>query len=401
MSLSPEGAAGADDFEPSYPIAELDRRFYAFTIDRLGAWLLYALSGLIAWRLLFSQDRVLLGVIWSVATVLLVGLAFALMTGMTGSSPGRAGLGLRVVNEGTGMPIGVGSAFLRTAILGVGTLPTFGLGVATLAWTAAMDPGRQRRGWHDQLAGSVVVDIREVTPDEVPDHRVSSHIVNLTAMRLVPAPAAPEPTPIPAARPRPPQPDVDDSPMTAPAAELAQEPPSKTQDRPGEGTGAGIEAAITPTPPAQDPPPPVPVPNTPPPLLATPPATALLDSGRTSVRASAANAPLRWRVLFDTGESLLVEGLGLVGRGPTARPGEPVRHLVALPSTDMSLSKTHGQFHLAPDGVLAVMDRGSTNGSVLVRQGLSRDLLPGKPATVLEGDQVQFGDRTMTVVREA
>ncbi len=47
-----------------------------------------------------------------------------------------------------------------------------------------------------------------------------------------------------------------------------------------------------------------------------------------------------------------------------------VHHLVALPSADMSLSKTHAQVGVAPDGALVVMDRGSTNGSVLVRHGV-------------------------------
>ena len=47
------------------------------------------------------------------------------------------------------------------------------------------------------------------------------------------------------------------------------------------------------------------------------------------------------------------------------------------------------------------MDRGSTNGSVLVRQGVSRQLAPGKPATLVDGDKVVFGDREMIVTREA
>jgi len=107
-----------------------------------------------------------------------------------------------------------------------------------------------------------------------------------------------------------------------------------------------------------------------------------------------------WRVTFDSGETLLVEGLGLVGRRPEGRAGEPVRHVVPLASENMSISKTHAQFHLASDGTLVVMDRGSTNGSILVRQGVSRELSAGKPATLLDGDRVLFGDRQMHVSRE-
>ena len=67
----------------------------------------------------------------------------------------------------------------------------------------------------------------------------------------------------------------------------------------------------------------------------------------------------------------------------------------------MSLSKTHAQFQVVADGVLVAMDRGSTNGSVLLRQGVSRDLTAGRPTTLLDGDHVRFGDRIMTVAREA
>ncbi len=68
----------------------------------------------------------------------------------------------------------------------------------------------------------------------------------------------------------------------------------------------------------------------------------------------------------------------------------------------MSLSKTHAQFQVAPDGALVVMDRGSTNGSVVVRGRASpATCRPGKPTTLLGGDLVRFGDRTMTVTRES
>ena len=108
---------------------------------------------------------------------------------------------------------------------------------------------------------------------------------------------------------------------------------------------------------------------------------------------------MRWRVAFDTGEELDVEGLVLVGRRPEPRPGEPVGRLLALASSDMSLSKTHAQFQVVPDGALVVMDRGSTNGSVLVRGGLFKRLDGGRPATLKHGDRVRFGDREMTVAR--
>ncbi|MDO9456271.1 FHA domain-containing protein, partial [Nocardioides sp.] len=111
-------------------------------------------------------------------------------------------------------------------------------------------------------------------------------------------------------------------------------------------------------------------------------------------------ATARWRVSFDTGETFVVEGLALVGRRPEPRVGELVKHLVPLRSSDMSVSKTHAQFQVVPDGALVVMDRGSTNGSVVVRQGVSKSLTAGRPSTLLDGDTVRFGDRTMIVAKD-
>jgi uncharacterized RDD family membrane protein YckC len=313
------------------PVAELDRRFYAFALDRAVAWTLYAVAGIGAWWWFFRDDDPWPGVAAVLAVVVLVNLLFAVLLGAQGVSPGKAAMGLRVVDHGDGSPIGVGRALLRIVVVGTSTLPMLGLGVATLAWTAVEDRSRERRGWHDHVTGSLVVDVRPRVVAEVEQDDRPRHVVNLTAMRLMPQPAPPPPTPPPPPPPVPPQ----------------------VQPRPV-------------------PPPPV----------------------RRPVTAGS------WRVTFDSGESLVVEGLGLVGRRPEGRPGEPVRHVVPLSSENMSISKTHAQFHLASDGTLVVMDRGSTNGSILVRQGVSRELSAGKPATLLDGDRVLFGDRQMHVSRE-
>ena len=177
------------------------------------------------------------------------------------------------------------------------------------------------------------------------------HVVNLTAMRLVPAPPQPA---APAAPRRAPRPPVVATPPPAPAA-----PEAAPVGVPESQRTARRSPVVTPT---------------------------GVETG--------------WVLAFDTGEKVPVDGVVLVGRRPSARPGEAVRHLVALPSQDMSLSKTHAQIGVAGDGALVVMDRGSTNGSVLTRQGVSRPLSGGKPTTLLEGDLVRFGDRSMEVSRQ-
>ena len=350
---------------PPFPAAELDRRFYAFAIDRLIAWTLDAMVAVAAYRLLVAEGSVLAGVAVVVATVVVVGAGFSLLQGLQGFTPGKAVLGLRVLHVGSGTPIGLVPALQRALILGLAALPTFGLGLATLAWTAVMDRDRQRRGWHDHVTESVVVDIRPAPVEETVVEQGPRHIVNLTAMRLVPAaaPQAPAPTAPPVSRPAPRPTTPADTPAT-----------TDTPD------GNGADGLRAPLGPAADPP---------------------AGAGSTVVREGAGPTTLRWRVAFDTGETLVVDGLALIGRRPQPRTGERVHHLVPLTSRDMSLSKTHAQIQVAPDGVLVVLDRGSTNGSVVVRGGVSRELPPGQPTTLLAGDVVRFGDRTMTVGKES
>lgn len=396
----------------TYPIAELERRFYAFAMDRLITWGLYVLAGVVSWLVLGDRPWTLVGI---VAGVMVLGwLALAVMTGVSGSTPGKSAVGLRVVHHGTGTPIGVGPALLRSLVVAAASLPTFGIGLATLAWTAVEDRGRQRRGWHDHVASSVVVDVRpvEVVTESVDDS--PRHVVNLTAMRLIPAPAveppvfqAPPPMtrPAPESRPQPTPPPAS-APAPAPAArraQPAQSGPTQAPSAPQHPATRQPPAPAGPAPAPHHPVPPAPAPQQP--VIHRPPVD---DPGRTVVRprpgaghgASAPAGP-RWRVRFDDGQTFVVEGMVLVGRRPEPRAGEAVWHLVPLASTDMSVSKTHAQFAPAPDGALVVMDRGSTNGSTLTRQGVSRQLSPGKPATLVDGDTVAFGDRSMEVRREA
>jgi uncharacterized RDD family membrane protein YckC len=384
----------ADAPATTYPIAELERRFYAFAIDRLLTWGGCAVVGVLAWLALGDEPLAVVGV---VGAVLVLGwLALAVMTGVAGTTPGKSAVGLRVVHHGTGTPVGVGPALLRSVVVATASLPTFGIGLATLAWTAVEDRGRQRRGWHDHLASSVVVDVRpvEVVTESVDDS--PRHVVNLTAMRLIPAPAVEQPdfqVPAPVSRPAP-----EPRPSQVPAA---------SQPRPS-GRHEGPPHLPYPAPPAAAPAQHQQRPPDPQAHLQRPagPGHPGDDPGRTVVRRRpdvAAGAPTgpRWRVTFDDGHSFVVEGMVLVGRRPEPRSGEPVWQLVPLTSADMSVSKTHAQLAPAPDGALVVTDRGSTNGSTVTRQGMSRQLPPGRPTTLVDGDTVSFGDRVMAVRREA
>ncbi|MFJ2757868.1 RDD family protein [Nocardioides sp. NPDC087217] len=369
-------------------IAEPDRRFYAFAIDRVIAWAIFAAAGFAAWLIFFRNDNLLPGVGLIAGVVLGVWLVGTVLTGSGGKTPGKMALGLRVVSDDSGAagrPIGVGKAFVRQALLGLCTIPTLGIGTATFAWVAAMDDRGRRQGWHDRRAGSVVVDVRPPAVVEAEEEAPAPRrIVNLTTMRLKQAEATPER----AERPQTPAAPTQSPAAQAPAAQAAAEAQAAQTIVPGM---ISRQAPPAPMPPA--PAPPTPAPPAPPLAQPAPPPPP--------VPAPQPAATARWRVTFDTGQSFVVEGLAIVGRGPEPRPGEEVAHRVALSSSDMSLSKTHAQFQIAADGTLVVMDRGSTNGTTLIRQGAARALGARRPAALIDGDKVKFGDRTMDVVREA
>lgn len=333
--------------------AALEPRLNAFAIDRAIGW---GLPLLLGWLLVASDQSwtTVLASVLGLALVLLLGTAALL--GARGTSPGLVATGLRLVAADTGRPPGFAAAVRRQAILALAGLPTFGLGLATLSWTVATDPEGRRRGWHDVVSGTVVVDVRPVAVVEAPRERPQP-IVNLTAMRLAAGEPVVPPTPV---VPRP-------AAVPPPVLQAPQAPAPAREWRPGRRRAdvppGQVEAAPA----------------------AAPPAPVAAGTG--------------WRLRFDTGEDVEVRGLVLIGRGPQARPGEAVAHLVPLRSGDMSVSKTHAQVQPAEDGSLVAMDRGSTNGSVVVRRGVPRHLSPGRPMTLLEGDVVRFGDRAMEVLR--
>jgi uncharacterized RDD family membrane protein YckC len=362
-------------------VAGPDRRFYAFVVDRLIAWGICGGEAYAAYTTLIEPGHVWTGVAAIAGTVLLVGLITSMLVGLYGITPGKALVGIRVLDADDARPIGVLRAMLRTFLLGVATLPTLGFGAAALAWTAVADPSGWRRGWHDLRTGSVVVDVRPLPTAEEPDEEAPRQVVNLTAMRLVPASPTP-PRRVPTRGKRPP-----------PEAAAPPPPPPPPTVTPRQGLGWPL-VGEPPAEPVRGPRPTAPPEPPPEPSLEAQP------DERTMARPPEAEAPpARWQVAFDTGEQFEVRGLTLVGRRPEPRPAEPVKRLVTLPSDDMSLSKTHAQFQVVPDGALVVMDRGSTNGSILIRAGVTKRLAGGKPATLRDGDRVRFGDREMSVVR--
>ena len=127
-------AATADSTPPAFDpastlLAGFGRRFAALMID----WALCLLVGS-----LVGDPR---GVPWPPVAALVVLNTFFI--GLFGQTPGMALAGIRCISIDDGGAIGLGKAFLRAILL------------ALLVPAVVMD--RSRRGWHDRVAGSVVV----------------------------------------------------------------------------------------------------------------------------------------------------------------------------------------------------------------------------------------------------
>ena len=160
-------------------------------------------------------------------------------------------------------------------------------------------------------------------------------------------------------------------------------------------TAAPIPAPATPAPaPATPVPAPAPAPEpTPAPVpAATPPMTPEQPASADDPAAAGVRAVL----VLDNGDRIEVRGTTIFGRSPSAAAGEGEAHLVRVHDDTRSVSKTHIAVIPARRGVF-VVDRASTNGSAVVRNGSETALVAGHPAEVQRGDTVRFGDRTLQV----
>jgi len=100
---------------------------------------------------------------------------------------------------------------------------------------------------------------------------------------------------------------------------------------------------------------------------------------------------------FSTGESVTVDGSGLVGRAPSPQPGERFDHLVRIVDPGKSVSKTHLEFGQEL-GALWVSDRWSGNGTVVrPPEQPARRVEPGTRVRVARGTRVEIGEQFFVV----
>jgi len=309
-----------------------------------------------------------LSVVLLFVPAIVVPLVNLLLQSFLGFSIGMLVMGLRLVNvHRLGKP-GLGWMIVRGLVVYAASL-VLGIGQFVVYLSPLWDPQRLGRGWHDKAAQTWMIDVTaganplKAVPGQVDATQVAPAPFPPGAPPVAtgaPAPAPAAPTPSPAAPPAPPAPSapISSVPGFAPAAPVI--------------TPAEIAAA------ADD-----------------PESTRLTDSGRGAVPQGVTQFRL------DTGEIIPITRHGALGRDPVSPTGDPSDILIALTGDTLSVSKTHLEFGVdatSGSGAVWVSDRGSTNGSAIVRgDGAEYVLDPGERITLVAGDRVRVGTRMLAV----
>ncbi|MEV4687491.1 RDD family protein [Microbacterium sp. LWH3-1.2] len=339
--------------------------------------------------------------------------------GRKGVTVGKAATGIRSVNVRTLERPGFWrGAMVRSLVLyGSFLVPLVGP-VLVIACSPLFDPERRGRGWADLAGATWFVDARDgLNPYDVKRMRIArktaatdladerSELRSLATSATAPGTGAY----IPVTRSSggvvgAPRTDAyastaeasgtdAASPASAPAPALA----------PAAVAPAGAApAAIAPTGPSSGPG----IPWTPPRLLpdASPaptpaPAAPQAAPGAPARRSPSPADPATPGVVleFDTGARIALDGSGiLIGRDPAAGPGDAGLALVRLDDPSKSISKTHLAL-LRTGGSIIAIDRASTNGSAVIRDGVEHALPPGQGIAVRSGDTLLLGERRARV----
>ena len=343
-----------------------------------------------------SPGRILSLLAVGCALTLAVAAFQAWYEGTRGFSIGKRAAGVRTVAAATLEPLGIARTLLRTLILVAGVL-TAGLGLVALYLSTRLDPSGWRRGWHDQAVDAIVV------------AAVPALASPLVSMPVAPVAAAPIAAPIAAVA----------APVAAPVAARASTwaavptpsgpPPSeplaasvisavpfaRLDAAPvvvGEGAQASrvMDRAAVPPVPAQsseldgD-------------VELTRMSSARDDSPDQRAATKAPPARSATLELWD-GRRLRLVGTALIGRNPTARPGERVpEQLISVADPKRSVSKTQLAIGLDARGVW-LRDRTSTNGTVVtLADGQIILCAPEHLVRVPTGTTVAFGDFWLVV----
>ncbi|MFV0408050.1 MAG: RDD family protein [Propioniciclava sp.] len=350
--------------------APLARRVLAYLIDALINGTILALLpavGIAVWSVTQDVWVLLAATAAGGAIGLGWGLAYTAMQGRAGSI-GMRSQGLRLLGVSDGRPLGFGRALVRNLVWAGTTAVVVGY------FSALFDPSGRFQGWHDRASGGLMTDVRASGTSEGADSSpgasapravlVTPRDVGAESAHQAPAPglAATDPliTVVPGVTPG--------MPLRSTGAAPASASPPPDRSRAPATTGAIL-------------------PTLEPPAAGTLPADDDVESTKISVPGH------RLVFTWDDGQRITVSARTIFGRNPEPEPGVAV---VIVRDETRSLSKTHFEAGAEPTGGW-VLDRSSTNGTTIVRNGDRIACPPGQRMPVRLGDALEIGDRIVTI----
>ncbi|WP_309127380.1 RDD family protein [Microbacterium sp.] len=444
---------------PLGDVAPIRRRAIAYIIDAAIGGVVSVIIPTIAMIVVAATSGSLLTALVVAAPLFsILGLAWLIVYTIMQAGRGSIGMrtqGIRLANATDGAPLGFGRALLRNVIWGLAASIVVGY------FTVLFDGSGRFQGWHDKVAGAVMLDDRsatgpapyadsvaQVVPDDVnaPAAPPSAGSMPGFAMPADSMPGFAQPAngfaPPAAAFARPPVPDavpaaaepaasaeaaalpgepaddeftehtvlspprisrdLPDDPLISFVPGVTQEPLRRTAS-PEPAPHIASEPAL-PSPPVASPAAPAsaPAPPTVVPAPAEPSAPAAPvvrshaseDDDAEDIESTRISVPGH-RLVFtwDDGQRATVSGRTVFGRNPEDGDGATN---VSVRDETRSLSKTHFEAGATASGGW-VMDRQSTNGTTIVREGVRIACPPGQRVPVRLGDALEIGDRIVTI----
>jgi uncharacterized RDD family membrane protein YckC len=428
---------------PFGQVAPISRRAVAYVIDALIAGGLGIVLGgglLVAASLAGGIEATLTTLLIGGPIVSLVLLAWFVVYTLMQAGNGSIGMraqGLRLASATDGKPVGFGRALLRNIIFGLA-------GAIVVGYFSPLFDGSGRfQGWHDKVGNALMLDARAEAPADsattapgaptslasaapvtsaapvVPGlpHAASRAGAPFAPPAVAPAPGFGQPTPPAPVAPTPPAPAPASAAPTpapvAPAAPAAPIPdagdliafvPGITQDSaPARATPAPEQAPPAPAPDAPAAPAPAaPAPAAPAPAAPAPapapapaaPAAPAFEAEESDIEDTRISIPGH-RLVFtwDDGTRVSVSRRTIFGRNPGPEDGAVI---VSVRDETLSLSKTHFEAAAEVSGGW-VLDRHSTNGMTIVREGQRIACPAGQRVPVRLGDAIEIGDRIVTI----
>ena len=375
----------------SAQIAPISRRAIGYLIDAFIATglAIVLIGGLVVAATLAGPSGMLTTLVIGGLVVLLLLLGWLVVYTLMQAGRGSIGMraqGLRLVSAADQAPLGFGRALVRNIVFGLACAIVVGY------FTPLFDGSGRFQGWHDKVAGSLMTDAR-ASASAVPASSAAP------AASVVDADRSHEP----GGRAVPVTPGIPRSPVRAAApthvpAVSTPDPPARPATA-AAGSGPAADGALIAF---------VPGISREAPQPSAPPAPAsvadldVADLDATVLGVAGAHLPEDTRIsipghrlifTWDDGTRVSVSRRTIFGRNPAHEDGAV---LAPVRDETLSLSKTHFEAAAEASGGW-VLDRHSTNGMTLVRDGRRIACPAGQRVPVRLGDAIEIGDRIVTI----